>query len=58
MGKELKRILFVCVENACRSQMAQGFAEVFGKQKWEVYSLSGRIAFLPDRADKKIVEEV
>ena len=32
MSKETKKILFVCVENACRSQMAQGFAEAFGKE--------------------------
>ena len=31
MSKEIKKILFVCVENAGRSQMAQGFAEAFGK---------------------------
>jgi arsenate reductase (thioredoxin) len=38
MGKEIKKILFVCVENAGRSQMAQGFAEAFGKGRAEVYS--------------------
>jgi len=32
------KIVFVCVENARRSQMAQGFAEVFGQGKVEVYS--------------------
>ncbi|HSB04269.1 MAG TPA: arsenate reductase ArsC [Thermodesulfobacteriota bacterium] len=31
-------MLFVCVQNASRSQMAQGFAEVFGKGRLEVYS--------------------
>jgi len=36
--KETKKILFVCVQNASRSQMAQGFAEAFGKEKVEVYS--------------------
>jgi arsenate reductase len=35
---EKKKILFVCVENARRSQMAQGFAEVLGGEKVEVYS--------------------
>jgi arsenate reductase len=25
-----KRVLFVCIGNACRSQMAEGFARVFG----------------------------
>jgi len=36
--KGSKKIVFVCVENACRSQMAQGFAEVFGQGAVEVYS--------------------
>ena len=28
---KLPRVLFVCVGNACRSQMAEGFARVYGK---------------------------
>ena len=36
--KKTKKILFVCVQNASRSQMAQGFAEAFGKGRVEVYS--------------------
>ena len=32
------KILFVCVENARRSQMAQGFAETLGQGELEVYS--------------------
>ena len=27
----LQRVLFVCVGNACRSQMAEGFAHTYGK---------------------------
>jgi len=42
MTKKIKRILFVCVENATRSQMAQGFGEAFGKGKVEVYSAGSR----------------
>jgi arsenate reductase len=38
MKTEKRRILFVCVENARRSQMAQGFAEAFGQRKTKVYS--------------------
>lgn len=38
MKKQPKTIAFICVENARRSQMAQGFAEVFGQEKLEVYS--------------------
>ena len=32
------KIVFICVENARRSQMAQGFAESLGKGRLEVYS--------------------
>jgi len=43
----MKKVLFVCVENSCRSQMAEGFARAFGKGIIEVYSAgskpSGRI---------------
>jgi arsenate reductase len=39
---EKKRIVFVCVENARRSQMAQGFAEAFGQGTVEVYSAGSR----------------
>jgi len=37
-----KRIVFICVENARRSQMAQGFAETLGKGEIEVYSAGSR----------------
>ncbi|MBI5642514.1 MAG: arsenate reductase ArsC [Deltaproteobacteria bacterium] len=33
-----KRILFVCVGNTCRSQMAEGFAREYGKNRVEVRS--------------------
>ncbi len=36
------KILFVCIENARRSQMAQEFAEALGKGKLEVYSAGSR----------------
>ncbi len=42
MLKEKIKIVFVCVENARRSQMAQGFAEAFGEGKIEVYSAGSR----------------
>ena len=32
------RVAFICVENARRSQMAQGFAEAIGQGELEVYS--------------------
>jgi arsenate reductase len=36
--KEKIKVLFVCVENARRSQMAEGFANAFGQGRLEVYS--------------------
>jgi arsenate reductase len=30
MEKPKKRVLFVCIGNACRSQMAEGFARIYG----------------------------
>lgn len=34
----MKRVLFVCLGNACRSQMAEGFARAYGEGVWEVES--------------------
>jgi glutathione/glutaredoxin type arsenate reductase len=38
----MKKVLFVCVENSCRSQMADGFARVLGEGKVESYSAGSR----------------
>lgn len=37
-----KRVLFVCVENSCRSQMAEGFAAHLGNNVLEVYSAGSK----------------
>jgi protein-tyrosine-phosphatase len=34
----MKKVLFVCVENSCRSQMAEAFARVHGEDIVEAYS--------------------
>ncbi|OGC23962.1 hypothetical protein A2291_05660 [candidate division WOR-1 bacterium RIFOXYB2_FULL_42_35] len=39
---EKVRILFVCVENSCRSQIAEGFAKKYGGDKVEVYSAGSK----------------
>ncbi len=36
------RLLFVCVENSNRSQMAEAFARIYGKDDVEVYSAGSR----------------
>jgi protein-tyrosine-phosphatase len=38
MGSENMKVLFVCVENAGRSQMAEAFAKTYGKGKVEATS--------------------
>ncbi|MCE9545428.1 MAG: arsenate reductase ArsC [Planctomycetia bacterium] len=38
----LKKILFVCVENSNRSQMAQAFARIHGADKVDAYSAGSR----------------
>ena len=38
----MKRVLFVCVENSNRSQMAEAFARVLGGDKVEAFSAGSR----------------
>ena len=42
MNESKIKIVFVCVENARRSQMAQGFAEALGQGELKVYSAGSR----------------
>lgn len=37
-----KKILFVCIENSNRSQMAEAFAKIHGKENVEAYSAGSR----------------
>ena len=37
-GALMKKVMFLCTANSCRSQMAEGFAKEFGKGIIEVYS--------------------
>ena len=37
-----KRILFVCVENSCRSQMAEGWAKKLGGDSLEAFSAGSK----------------
>ena len=38
----MKKVLFICVENSCRSQIAEGFARNFGEGIIEAYSAGSR----------------
>jgi arsenate reductase (thioredoxin) len=40
--RAVKRLLFVCVENSNRSQMAEAFARIHGRETIEAYSAGSR----------------
>jgi arsenate reductase (thioredoxin) len=44
MSNPTKSILFVCIGNACRSQMAEGFARHYGGDKILTFSAGSRPA--------------
>src|SRR4051812_13013965 len=48
-----KRIVFLCVENSNRSQMAEAFARMYGADRFEVYSAGSRPS---GRVNPKAVE--
>jgi protein-tyrosine-phosphatase len=49
----MKRVIFVCVENSNRSQMAEAFARIHGGDKVEAYSAGSRPS---GRVNPKAVE--
>jgi arsenate reductase len=57
MKQQKVKIVFVCVENARRSQMAQGFAEALGKGKLELYSAGSSPASQIDPTVIEVMKE-
>ncbi|WP_024750342.1 arsenate reductase, glutathione/glutaredoxin type [Crocosphaera subtropica] len=53
----MKKVMFVCKRNSCRSQMAEGFATTLGKGKIEVSS-SGLEASRVHPTAIKVMEEI
>jgi arsenate reductase (thioredoxin) len=39
---EKKRVLFVCIENSCRSQMAEAFAHLYAQDSLQAFSAGSR----------------
>jgi len=52
----MKKIMFLCTGNSCRSQMAEGFARHLGKGRVDVYS-AGLIAAGVNRYAMKVMKE-
>jgi arsenate reductase len=53
----MKKVMFLCTANSCRSQMAEGFAREFGKGIIEVYS-AGLIAAGVHKRAIAVMEEI
>ncbi len=51
------RVLFVCVENSCRSQMAEGFAQTLGKGKIVAYSAGSKPSATVDPTAIAVMKE-
>jgi len=51
------RILFVCIENSCRSQMAEGFAKFYGRDKIEVFSAGSNPSGKVDQTAIEVMKE-
>lgn len=53
----IKTILFVCVENSCRSQMAEGFARYYGADRIEPYSAGSKPSGVVNKDAILVMEE-
>lgn len=51
----MKHLLFVCVENSCRSQIAEAFARIHGGKDIEAYSAGSRAS---GKVNPKAVESL
>jgi arsenate reductase len=56
-GLKMKKILFICVENSCHSQMAEGFARKLGQDKIEAYSAGSNPSDKVDEMAIRVMEE-
>jgi glutathione/glutaredoxin type arsenate reductase len=52
------KVLFVCIENSCRSQIAEGFARDLGKGAVEAYSAGSRPSGALNPAAVYVMREV
>jgi len=54
---EIKRIVFLCTGNSCRSQMAEGLMKYFGGERFEVFS-AGSIPTEVNSFSIKVMKEI
>jgi arsenate reductase len=53
-----KRVLFVCIENSCRSQIAEGFATHIGTDTLEAYSAGSKPSGEVNPSAIEVMEEL
>ena len=53
----MKRVLFLCIGNSCRSPMAEGFAKCYGSDVMEAQSAGLAPAAIIQPMTKKVMEE-
>ena len=58
MMKAKKRLLFVCVENSCRSQIAEAFARILGGGDVEAFSAGSRPSGTVNAKAVEIMNEI
>ena len=54
----MKKVLFVCVENSCRSQIAEGLARTLGKDAFESYSAGSKPSGSVNPDAVKVMKEI
>ncbi len=54
----MKNILFVCVENSCRSQIAEAFAKIYGKDVIKSYSSGSKPSGIVNKKAIATMKEV
>ena len=53
----MKRVLFLCIGNSCRSQMAEGFANRYGQDVMKVASAGFAPASIVQPLTRKVMED-
>lgn len=54
----MSRIVFVCVENSCRSQMAEGFGRYYGAERVECFSSGSRPSGKVNQTAVEVMKEI
>jgi len=49
-----RRALFLCTDNSCRSQMAEGLLRALAGDEFEAHSAGARAAFSPSSRNKSL----